>query len=149
MIILIILLVIIDVISKVLAKHYLSKSIVIINHFFRLTYAENTGVAWSILDNNRVVVVILSGLIIAFLGYYLYKNKPKGKIEKITYGLIMAGAIGNFISRLCYGYVIDFIDIDVFGYNYPIFNLADIFIVVGVIWLIIDTWRRDLHAYKS
>ena len=63
------------------------------------------------------------------------------KILKIGYGLILGGAIGNFIDRIVYGYVIDFIDIDIFGWNYPIFNLADMFIVVGVILVMIDAWR--------
>ena len=72
---------------------------------------------------------------------YVYKNKPKYKLEKIAYSLILGGAIGNFLDRIVYGYVIDFLDFYIFGYNYPIFNLADTFIVLGVLLLIIYVWR--------
>ena len=72
---------------------------------------------------------------------YVYKNKPNSKMEKVAYSLILGGAIGNFINRCVCGYVTDFIDLRIFGYNYPIFNLADTFIVIGVILLLIYTWR--------
>ena len=80
--------------------------------------------------------MIIMGIIL-----YISKNKPSNKIEKISYSLILGGAIGNFIDRIIYGYVRDFIEIDIFGWDYPIFNLADVFVVVGVILLVIATWR--------
>ena len=150
MIVFVLALLIIDIISKILAKRYLTgTSIVIIKNFFKLTYAENKGAAWSMFDNNTVMVAIISGIIILGICYFLYKNKPKNKIEKVTYALVLAGAIGNFINRVIYGYVIDFIDIKIFNYNYPIFNLADVFIVIGIFWLIIDTWRGEHNAVRS
>lgn len=134
---------IIDIISKLIIKHYLTldNSIHVIRGFFDLTYVRNTGVAWSFLDNNKYFVLILSGLIIMGIVYYIYKEKPNRKITKLAYSLILGGALGNFINRVFYGYVIDFLDFKIFGYNYPIFNMADVFIVVGVIILIYDTWR--------
>ena len=57
--------------------------------------------------------------------------------ELVSYGFIMGGAIGNLVDRIFYGYVIDFFDFNLFGYQAPIFNVADIFIVVGVFLLII------------
>ena len=133
---------IVDIVSKLIVKHYLSLgSISIINNFLNLTYVENTGAAWSIFDNNRYIVLVLSGMIIIGIIYYIFKEKPTRLISKIAYSLVLGGALGNFINRLYYGYVIDFIDVKIFGYNYPIFNMADIFIVVGVILLIYDTWR--------
>ena len=64
-------------------------------------------------------------------------------MEKVAFSLIVGGAIGNFVDRVFYGYVIDFIDIKIFKYDYPIFNLADSFIVIGVILLVIYTWRCE------
>ena len=150
MIILVLVLVILDIISKLLAKKYLTSSgIIIIKNFLKLSYAENKGAAWSILNNNTIVVTIISGIIIIGICCFLYKNKPKNMVEKTTYGLILAGAIGNFLNRIIYGYVIDFIDVKIFSYNYPIFNVADIFIVIGIFWLIIDTLRGEYNATRS
>ena len=55
--------------------------------------------------------------------------------------MIIGGALGNFIDRIIYGYVIDFIDINLFGWNYPVFNIADMMIVIGVFLLVINAWR--------
>lgn len=121
----------------------LYESKIIINNFLNITYVRNTGAAWSILDTNTWIVTVISLLIIMGIIYYIYRNRNKinKKIVKIGYGLVLGGSIGNFIDRIIYGYVVDFIDIDIFGWNYPIFNLADMFIVGGVILLMIDAWR--------
>ena len=93
------------------------------------------------LPNNKYFVIMVSlGIIIGII-YYFYKNRPQDRLEKVSYSLILGGAIGNLVNRIFNGYVIDFIDIKIFDYNYPIFNLADTFIVIGVILLIIYTWR--------
>ena len=132
----------IDIFSKLLVKHYFTfGSISIIRNFLSLSYVENTGAAWSILADNRYIVLLLSGVIIMGIIWYVYKEKPTRLLCKVAYSLILGGALGNFIDRLYYGYVIDFIDVKIFGYNYPIFNMADVFIVLGVILLIYDTWR--------
>lgn len=151
MVILVIMFMIIDMICKLLAKRYLvlEKSIIIIKNFLSLNYAKNTGAAWSILSDNGVVVSIIASLIIAGLIYYLWKNKPNNRYEKLCYAMILAGAMGNLLCRIIYGYVIDYISITIFGYNWPIFNLADIFIVLGVLGLIVYTWRVDLSDTRS
>ena len=149
MLILTLIILIVDIVSKLIVKHYLTLgSISIINNFLNLTYVENTGAAWSIFDNNRYIVLVLSCMIIIGIIYYIFKEKPSKIISRIAYSLVLGGALGNFINRLYYGYVIDFIDVKFFGYNYPIFNMADIFIVVGVILLIYDTWRCN-YGCKS
>ena len=134
---------IIDFISKLLVCHYLftNESIILINNFLSITYVKNAGAAWSIFDDKSFVVLILSGIIILGIICYIVKEKPSHNLEKIAYSFILGGAIGNFIDRIVYGYVIDFIDINILGYNYPIFNLADVFIVIGVVLLVIFTWR--------
>ena len=116
-------------------------SIIVIKDFFYITYVRNTGAAWSIFADKTWMLVIISLIIISFIILYVLKNKPKNKLEKIGYSMILGGAIGNFIDRIIYGYVIDFFDFYIFGYSYPIFNLADTFIVIGVLLLVIYTWR--------
>ena len=142
-IIVVIISLLLDIGSKFLVSRIfiLNESKTIIDNFLNITYVRNTGAAWSILDNNTWIVTVISLLIIIGIIYYVYRNRVSKKILKIGYGLILGGAVGNFIDRIVYGYVIDFIDIDIFGWNYPIFNLADMFIVVGVILVMIDAWR--------
>ena len=134
-----------DMGSKYLVSRMLTlyESKIIINNFLNITYVRNTGAAWSILDNNTWIVTVISLLIIMGIIYYVYRNRDRisKRIVKIGYGLALGGAIGNFIDRIINGYVVDFIDIDIFGFNYPIFNLADMFIVGGAILLMVDAWR--------
>ena len=69
--------------------------------------------------------------------YYFIKNETKiTKFVIIEYGLLIGGILGNFIDRVVYGYVIDYLDFKIFNYDFAIFNLADTFIVIGVILLI-------------
>ena len=132
-----VLLLIIDIISKWLVQNLLllNQSVEVIGNFFNLTYVKNTGAAFSIFTGQKIV------LIGVFL-YYINSQKITRNIEIISYGLVLGGALGNLIDRICYGYVIDFLDFNLFGYNYPIFNLADCFIVIGFILLIIDTFLK-------
>lgn len=134
---------VIDIVSKLIVSNLMNvnDSIVIIKDFFYITYVRNTGAAWSIFSGETWLLIIVSLVIIFGIIYYVYKNKPKNKFEIVGYSMILGGAIGNFIDRIVYGYVVDFFDIYVFGYDYPIFNMADSFILVGVVILIIYTWR--------
>ena len=135
---------IIDIISKIIVSNLMNvnDSILVIKDFFYITYVRNTGAAFSVFSNNTWLVILISLVIIFFLIWYLYKNKPKSRLEIVGYSMILGGAFGNFIDRIVYGYVIDFFDFYIFSYNYPIFNLADSFIFIGVIFLIICAWRR-------
>ena len=150
MIIITLFVLLLDIISKIIIRHYffLGESVRIISNF-NITYVKNTGAAWSIFQNNTFLVLIISAMVIVGMIVYVYHNKPKIFINKLSFGFILGGAMGNFIDRLIYGYVIDFIDIKIFGYDYPIFNIADIFIVVGVIILIVITWRVEKNENYS
>ena len=133
----------IDIVSKLIVSNLMNvnDSIMIIKDFFYITYVRNTGAAWSIFAGETLGLVIVSLIIISLIIYYILINKPKTRIEKLGYSMILGGAIGNLIDRIIYGYVIDFFDFYIFGYDYPIFNLADSFILVGVVLLVIYTWR--------
>lgn len=132
-------LLVIDQISKLLVIKLLerSSSIELIKNFFYLTYTHNNGAAFSILTGQRVFLILIAIIILIILFYYLRKNKVEGKIERLAFSFIIGGALGNLIDRILRGYVIDFIDVKIFKYNFPVFNLADTFIVVGVILLLI------------
>lgn len=143
MILLIVIFLGIDIVSKLLVSKIfkVNESIVIIKDFFNITYVRNTGAAWSILSGFRIGLVIVSLVIIGFIVYYVYKNKISSMMEKIGYSMILGGALGNLLDRIIYGYVIDFLDFKIFGYDYPIFNIADSLIFIGVLLLIIHMWR--------
>ena len=130
---------IIDLVSKLIVSSNLKlhESISIIDKFFNITYAHNYGGAWSIFNDNTLLITIISLIVIVLLIIYIIKNKINKKIELIGYSLVIGGGIGNLFDRIIYGYVIDFLDFNIFGYDYPIFNLADTFIVIGIFLLII------------
>lgn len=110
----------------------------IIRNFFSLTNVRNFGAGFSILQNQRTFLVFVPIVAVFVLTYLLVTEKNKRKITSISYILIIAGAIGNLIDRVRLGFVIDFLDFIIFGYDFPVFNLADTFITIGCFLLIID-----------
>ena len=110
----------------------------IIRNFFSLTNVRNFGAGFSILQNQRAFLIFVPIVAVFVLTYLLVTEKNKRKITSISYILIIAGAIGNLIDRVRLGFVIDFLDFIIFGYDFPVFNLADTFITIGCFLLIID-----------
>ena len=113
----------------------------VIRGFFYITYAENTGSAWSFLADKEwaqlFFKILTSVALVVFAVFYVYLIKKKKIHAKFPTLLFIAGTIGNFIDRLSYNYVIDFIGLRFWGYNFPVFNFADSCLCVGIIWLII------------
>lgn len=126
--------ILIDQVTKILL---INKYITIIPNVLDFTYTENTGAAFGIGTNN--IIIVLSILIISMLIVYIIKNDNK-IYNFLPFTLIISGAIGNLIDRIFKGYVIDFIDVNLF--NYPNFNIADTSIVIGIIFLIISILRK-------
>ena len=138
-IILSIIFLIIDQITKILVVNSLvpGENIEIIKNIFSIIYTNNTGAAFSILLGKRIFLIVVAILIIGILLYYIKKNKVDGKLNIIAFSLIIGGSLGNLIDRIVRGYVVDFISIKLGSYNFPIFNIADTLIVVGVFLLLI------------
>ena len=109
----------------------------VIPNFFSIMYVRNTGAAFSIMENNRVLFIVIGIISIYLIWRFLIKDKDLNKYYIVIYSMLIAGIIGNMIDRIIYGYVIDYVSFNIIGYSFPIFNLADIFIVVSVIMLII------------
>lgn len=135
----------IDQISKLLVVNLLTKtdSITIIKNFFYLTYINNDGAAFSILVGKRIFLILIAVLVIVMLIRYIKKNNIQNKLELVSISLIIGGSLGNLMDRVVRGYVIDFLDFKIFNYNFPIFNLADIFIVIGVFLLLLKELRKE------
>ncbi|MBS6507707.1 MAG: signal peptidase II [Paraclostridium bifermentans] len=125
-----------DQISKFLAVKYLVNigSIPIIKDIFHLTYVENRGAAFGMFQNNQMIFVVVALAACIFGLYYLYK-KQLNLLGKSAIILIIAGAIGNLIDRVRLGFVVDYFDFRIV-WNY-VFNVADVFVVIGTILLCI------------
>lgn len=116
-------------------------SITVISGFFYITYVKNTGGAWSIgggCDSFLPVVITFTMIVVcALLFIIFFPDKRKPMILTCVLAAVTAGAMGNMIDRMAFGYVRDFIKFIIFGYNFPVFNIADMALVVGVITLIV------------
>lgn len=125
----------IDQLTKYFAAAYIPKGLrnTVIKGFFYFTYCENTGAAWSILTGKTFILGIVSFLAAAVICFLLSQATSAGLA--FSMGAILSGALGNMIDRFARGYVIDFLDFDIFTYNFPIFNFADICVVCGCIGL--------------
>jgi len=112
----------------------LYESIPIIDGWIHITSSRNRGAAFGILQNQRWFFIVLTLVVILFIVYYIYKMYQTHKLFSFALALILGGAIGNLIDRISTGSVIDFLDVTII--NYPIFNIADSSIVIGVILMI-------------
>lgn len=125
--------IIFDQLTKFLiVKNLYGSSVEIIENIFSLTYVENCGAAWGFLSNNSWILMIFIPVIVVIIIWYLFAM-GKNRYERISGGLIIGGAIGNYIDRLFRGYVVDFLDFKI----WPVFNVADIAIVLGCIIMIV------------
>lgn len=138
---------VIDQITKSLMQIY-DVHFNIINGFLRLNYIQNTGAAWSILEGKQYLLIGIS-IVMLILVYNMSFSYDNNRLNNITFGLLFGGIIGNLIDRVFYGIVRDFIDINIFGYDFPVFNIADMAIVFGVIILLIGTLKGELKKWKS
>lgn len=133
--------VVIDYIIKILALNNIT-NICIIPNFFYLTLTKNNGAAFSLLPDKTIFFIIIGILVVIYIFRYLIKEEISF-LEKISYILLTGGIIGNLVDRVIYGYVVDYLRFIIFNYNFPIFNLADICITIGVILLIINMFRKE------
>ena len=141
---------IIDLISKQVLSRVLElgKSIKVIKNFFYITLAHNDGAAFSILRDKQILLIIITVIALFFIYKYVHKE-DLGKLDSFAFSMITGGILGNLLDRIVYNYVIDFLDFKIFGYDFPIFNLADSFIVIGVILLIIKSIKESINEYRS
>lgn len=135
-VIIIILGLILDRITKISAAKSLlgKKDIIILKDILNLSYLENRGAAFGILQNKQNILAFITLIVVIGIIYYLFRYKPRSKFLRAGIALILSGAIGNLFDRLYYRYVVDFIyfhykDI----YAFPTFNVADMMVVTGTI----------------
>lgn len=135
----------IDQMSKLIIEAFLKlgESIAVIPNFFALTYVRNTGAAFSILEGKMIFFYVITVIAVGGMLHYLSKT-PKEQIwMRLSLILMLGGAVGNFIDRVMYQYVRDFLDFTIFGYDFAVFNLADSFLCIGVALLMVDAYLEE------
>ncbi|MCL2538409.1 MAG: signal peptidase II [Alphaproteobacteria bacterium] len=110
-----------------------------VTSFFNIVFTWNPGTSFSLFrtlgESAPIVLIVITGIIIGALGHYLFARADK-KYERVALSLIIGGAIGNLIDRIRFGAVVDFLDFHAFGWHWPAFNFADVFISIGVAVLV-------------
>lgn len=130
--------IVLDQITKVLIQHSASLPLTVIPGFFEIVYVKNTGAAWSMFSSKTGILTLVSAVAAGVMIWYLLTKKCS-RLTKISLSLMIGGAIGNLIDRLCLSYVRDFLSFNIFGYAFPVFNVADMALCIGVFLLCVST----------
>lgn len=120
----------------------LNETVEMINHFFYLTYVQNTGAGFSMFAQAGMAFFAALTLIALVAMVYMFFKTNDSRYQ-ICLSLVFSGAIGNFIDRMSLGYVRDFFSFYIFGYPFPVFNVADICITVGIALILISMFIDD------
>ena len=114
-------------------------SIPLIKNFLHITVVFNTGAAFGILQGYTTLLMYIGIIFILTLFIMIGKDKKRGTLDNVSFGLILGGALSNLYDRIVFGFVVDYIDIRI----WPVFNISDMCISIGVIILIIKLLRKD------
>ncbi len=143
----IILIVAFDQITKYFAEKNLAggKIVSFLPGFVQFRYAQNTGMAFSMLSGARWIFVVITIIVCGCVMWYLFSNRAKSLWVYWSLGVVLAGGVGNLIDRARFGYVVDFIE-PIFV-NFAVFNIADCAVTCGaavlVVYLLIDAFKKD------
>lgn len=143
--------IIVDQVTKYLVASQMTigQSIPVIDNFLYITSHRNSGAAWGIFQGKMMFFYLITLAVIAVVLIWLSRlDLKKDRLLVIALALILGGAIGNFIDRVLYQHVIDFIDTYIFGYDFPIFNIADSALCIGVVLMAIDA-ILDMKRQKT
>jgi signal peptidase II len=127
----------------------LGDSITIIENFLYITSHRNRGAAWGILQGQMWFFYVVTVIVIIGIVFYIQKAVKGKHLLGISLGLMLGGAIGNFIDRVFRKEVVDFINTFIFSYDFPVFNVADSALVVGVGLLMLQMLREEREAKEK
>ena len=133
-----------DLITKFFIKNnFLINESKQLNSFLDIVYIQNYGVSFGFLSGLvSYWILVIVGLLVTSLIYYLMISSYK-RLEKLAYFIIIIGALSNIIDRIINSYVVDFISLHYYDFYWPAFNLADIYITIGIIMLIISFFIKS------
>lgn len=136
---------ILDRIAKIVALVYLSDHPISVCYGLNWILSWNKGISWGLFNNNSsLFAAVLTGCImltIALFGYYIWQ-RLKHNLPVALEMIVLGGAVSNLVDRFVYGSVIDFIQLYVGSFSWPIFNIADSCIVIGIAGILLRSWRR-------
>lgn len=143
--------ILLDQITKwlIVSKMNLGDSIPIIDNILYITSHRNRGAAWGILQGQMWLFYVITIIVIIAIMYYIHKAARGKWLLGVSLALMLGGAIGNFIDRVVRKEVVDFIHTYIFTYNFPVFNIADSALVVGVIVLMIQMLREERESKEN
>ena len=141
-----VILVIADQLIKVFLNNNMivNQSIILIKNLLSITLTHNTGAAFSIFSGSRYLLILIAITALIALVLYVRSLEVIGDLDIFIYALLFGGIIGNLIDRIIYGYVIDYISISFGNYYFPIFNFADVCIVLSIVFIIFKIIKEDL-----
>lgn len=133
-----------QIIKLIVTKNMIiGQEIKLIPNFFSIYYVENTGAAFSILGNKTIFLIIIAIICLIVLKNYIKNIKELTILKIISLGIMLGGILGNLFDRIVYKVVIDYLSFNIFGYSFPVFNLADIGITVGAFLLVICMFKEE------
>lgn len=138
--------IIIDQVVKLIvsSKMIVNQSIVVFKNFFSINLVHNTGAAFSILEDNKIFLIIIGIIALVGLIFYIRKLQVLDDGDIFVYSLLIGGIAGNLIDRIVHGYVIDYLSFKFGEFYFPIFNFADICIVFAVLVILVRMFKEDL-----
>lgn len=144
-----VIIVVVDQITKYLTVNNiaLGETIPFIPDVLSITYVQNTGAAWSILEGQFLFFYIVTFIVIGILIYLLHNDAKDSKLLSVAIAFMLGGAVGNFIDRLFLQYVVDMIRLEFI--NFPIFNIADMALTIGVVLMIIAVVYEEFFVEKA
>ena len=136
---------ILDQLSKILVKSFLvfAKEYPIIPKFFSFYYVENEGAAFSSFTGQTLFLIIISLICLGVIINLIQKEKNTTKLMNTSLGILLGGMVGNLIDRVLFQRVTDFLSFNIFGYKFPVFNIADIGITCGIVLYLIISLIND------
>ncbi|KAB2335344.1 signal peptidase II [Cytobacillus gottheilii] len=127
----------------------LGESVEIIEDFLYITSHRNPGAAWGILEGQMWFFYIITVIVIIGIVYYMQKAAKGNHLLGVSLALMLGGAIGNFIDRVLHQEVVDFVNTYIFSYDFPIFNVADAALCIGVGMLMLQMILEEIAAKKE
>jgi len=123
----------------------LGKNFDVIDGFFRVTLVRNSGAAFGMLQGGRTFLIAASVAASIFIMFLAERMPREERPKRVFLGMILGGALGNLIDRLYPGHVIDFIDMGIASYRWPVYNLADSAVTIGGVLLVLSFARKREH----